>query len=170
MNFIEHLKQKPSHVKGQYAFVIASIATAGIALVWSVSLPARFADIGDGIQSVTEKNQANVFESVTQNQKLPFDAEASNDIYETNEPTLDEELYRNAYGEAPPTVSEDRMIPVNEPGAVLPEPTPAEPTPEEVAKPVSDTPANIILNTEPPSPSAPMLIPKAEEMGVQNPE
>lgn len=41
---IEALRKQPKHVRNRYAFWIALCATGVIALVWSLSLPARFAD------------------------------------------------------------------------------------------------------------------------------
>ncbi len=170
MNFFEQLKQKPSHVKGQFAFVVATVVTAGIALVWSVSLPARFATIGEGINSVTGDNQANALDSVIQNSETQLgDVLPSDTSYEAGEPTFDETLYRNAYGEAPPIIPEEQMLPVGGTEITLPPPTPVEPaieTTQNEVKPVKEAPSNIILNPKTEEPSSPVLIPK----GVQNPE
>ncbi len=47
MEFLERIRRKPDQVKARYAFGGALGATLLVGLVWSLSLPARFAEIGD---------------------------------------------------------------------------------------------------------------------------
>jgi hypothetical protein len=54
MGFISRLKEKPSHVKTQYAFVGAVVVTGAIALVWTTTLPARFGAISASLETVEE--------------------------------------------------------------------------------------------------------------------
>ncbi len=45
MQIFERLRQKPSHIKAQYAFISASIVTLVIGLVWFSTMPARFSQV-----------------------------------------------------------------------------------------------------------------------------
>lgn len=45
MNFLERMRTKPQHVKGQYAFLGALLFTAVVGSIWVASLPARFAEV-----------------------------------------------------------------------------------------------------------------------------
>ena len=45
--FLDNLRQKPKQVRNQYAFGFALCSTVIIAGVWSLSLPSRFANLGN---------------------------------------------------------------------------------------------------------------------------
>lgn len=49
---LDTLRKKPKHVREQYAFGGAVVFTAMVVGVWSLSLPARFAAISDGVSEV----------------------------------------------------------------------------------------------------------------------
>lgn len=46
MSFLQRLRQKPSYVKSQIAFIGALFITGIVAFVWVMSLPARFEKVG----------------------------------------------------------------------------------------------------------------------------
>ena len=46
---IDAIRRKPKHVREQYAFGGAVIFTAVVVGVWSLSLPARFAVVSEGV-------------------------------------------------------------------------------------------------------------------------
>ncbi len=54
--FLDNLRQKPKPVRNQYAFGFALCSTVIIAGVWSLSLPSRFASLGNtaAVGSATE--------------------------------------------------------------------------------------------------------------------
>lgn len=41
---IEELRKRPKHVRDRYAFVSALVFTSAVAMIWVVSLPARFSE------------------------------------------------------------------------------------------------------------------------------
>ena len=45
LNWLDALRGKPRHVRTRTAFVVALLVTAVIAMLWSFTVPARFADI-----------------------------------------------------------------------------------------------------------------------------
>ena len=47
MGFLERMREKPQHVKGQYAFLSALSFTLVVALIWGLSLPARLSNTGE---------------------------------------------------------------------------------------------------------------------------
>ena len=55
MSILARLKEKPSHVKTQYAFTGAIVVTGLIALVWTTTLPARFGAVTATMDSIEEK-------------------------------------------------------------------------------------------------------------------
>lgn len=48
--YLEHLRQKPVHVRNQYAFWFATLFVSVLGVLWLLALPQQFL----GIQSVTE--------------------------------------------------------------------------------------------------------------------
>jgi hypothetical protein len=56
MGFLDRIKEKPSHVKTQYAFVASVIVTLLIAVIWFSTLSARFTE--DALRGTTEEQNA----------------------------------------------------------------------------------------------------------------
>ncbi len=69
MEFLERLRKKPQHVRARVAFGSAVGITAIIALVWSTTLPARFANLGSTLDEGTQEAAAiqGGFDTVLQN-------------------------------------------------------------------------------------------------------
>lgn len=50
MEFLERIRKQPQHIRSHFAFGSALGITALIAVIWSTTLPARFATLGDTIE------------------------------------------------------------------------------------------------------------------------
>jgi hypothetical protein len=153
MSFLERLKQKPQHVKGQYAFGIAFFLTMLIAVMWSVSLPARFAGMNeaivpdeiengsflDGVIQEAESQLGNVIDTTTEETEsegfrgIPTQSALENFMAPTPTPTE-------------PAPSEAKVPEVSKPEVVTPIPAETTPVVEESPKPIEvPSPSNIIL-------------------------
>jgi hypothetical protein len=65
LRLIENVRQRPKAVRQRYAFISAVTFTAVVAGVWTLSLPARFTAVQDGINVAPP-------EAVTQTANVPF--------------------------------------------------------------------------------------------------
>ncbi len=63
MGMLANLKNKPSAVKSQYAFLGALILTLVVAGVWTTTIPARFATIHTSVETVSD-DTANVTDGI----------------------------------------------------------------------------------------------------------
>lgn len=69
MSFLTNLQSKSSTVKGQFAFVFASVITGLIGIVWMSTVPARFSEV----TAKNVQNNAQVKSADTQNTNEFFD-------------------------------------------------------------------------------------------------
>lgn len=64
MSFLKRLREKPAHVKTQYAFLSAAFVTLIIGGIWTTTLPARFAEIGASVSPKESEQAASVTEGI----------------------------------------------------------------------------------------------------------
>ncbi len=150
MDFLERIQSKPSNVKTQYAFGVASAITVIIAIVWMSTIPARFSEVSLK-QTDSKEEKANLGDLVndTKNQLGNVIGSVENLSDTPSEPTnmdainmeapATQEIVPSAIGGGGEIVQ--RAVPTTTPVQEnIPPPTPT--TTEVTAPVVEDTPQN----------------------------
>ena len=85
--FLDNLRQKPKPVRNQYAFGFALCSTVIIAGVWSLSLPSRFASLGNtaAVGSATEAASTAPFAGLFNQLKEQFAREGGEPVLMTQD-------------------------------------------------------------------------------------
>lgn len=71
MSLLEHIRTKPKEERTRYAFLVASIVTGIIAMVWITTIPARFTT---HVQTLTQKQENKEKKDTSSGEPSVFDS------------------------------------------------------------------------------------------------